>query len=74
MPLTYTTPLMNLDNGDLVSIDIENHKISLIETNKIVDIDPIGELSKIVDSGGLFNYARAIGKISTQSELIIMFC
>lgn len=70
MPLTYTNPLMNLTNGDLVSIDIENHKISLIETNKVVEIDPIGELSKIVDSGGLFKYARAIGKISNQSDLI----
>lgn len=63
MPITCSDDrLLNLVNGTEISIDLNSGQISL-QNGEFINVDPIGELSNVVKEGGLFNYARSIGKI-----------
>jgi 3-isopropylmalate/(R)-2-methylmalate dehydratase small subunit len=53
---------LQLQNGDNLEIDLQNNTIA--SKNKKIAIEPIGELSNIVQAGGMFAYARKVGKIN----------
>ncbi len=71
MPITCSDDrLMNIVNGTEISIDLDVGQITL-NNGDFITVDPIGELSNVVKEGGLFNYARSVGKIPNISNDLI---
>lgn len=67
MPITANKfDLNSLKTGDILEIDLEKNKITNIQTGEDITIKPVGELASIVEAGGMFNYAREIGKIAIK--------
>lgn len=63
LPIEIDTDLTAiLKTGDKIGVDFTTGQVRL-HNEEIFKSKPIGALSKIVSSGGLFPYARAIGKI-----------
>lgn len=54
---------LSIKHNEKMSIDIENMILTTTKDNKIFKIKGFGDLSEIVNSGGLFPYARKIGMI-----------
>ncbi len=52
-----------LKTGEVVSVDLDAGAVTVESTGKIYKIKPLGEVRPVVDSGGLFNYARKNGMI-----------
>lgn len=50
-----------LKTGDTIEIDLEAHRISTADGALLTA--PVGELANIVAAGGLFAYARQVGKM-----------
>jgi len=53
-----------LKNGDVVTVDLDAGTVKIKATGKAVKIKPLGDVRAVVDSGGLFNYARKTGMIA----------
>lgn len=47
-----------IKTGDNVEIDLENNSIKNLENGEVYKLRPLGSVFDIVNSGGLFNYAR----------------
>lgn len=54
-----------LKTGDVVTVDLDAATVTVKDTGKVYDFKPLGEVRPVVDAGGLFNYARKSGMIST---------
>ena len=52
-----------LETGDEVEILLEEQLVRIHHLSKELRIQPLGDLVNIVEAGGLFSYARKIGKI-----------
>jgi len=52
-----------LKTGDLVTVDLDAETVTLKNTGKVYKLKPLGDVRPVVDSGGLFNYARKTGMI-----------
>ncbi len=52
-----------LKNGDIVTVDLDSHTVTVKATGKTYTFKPLGDVRPVVDSGGLFNYARKTGMI-----------
>jgi 3-isopropylmalate/(R)-2-methylmalate dehydratase small subunit len=50
-----------LVTGDVVTADLDTLTITIKATGKVHSIKPLGDVRPVVDSGGLFNYARKTG-------------
>ena len=50
-----------LNNGDVVTVDLDNATVTVESTGKEYSFKPLGEVRPVVDAGGLFNYARETG-------------
>lgn len=66
----YPCELMNrlcevLKTGDEISVDLDANKITLLDSGKEYQFQPLGDVRPVVDAGGIFNYARQTGMIST---------
>lgn len=63
MPVTLETEFNaeKLNTGDFIEIDLDHHQIKT--ENGVLLTSPVGELANIVAAGGLFAYARSVGKI-----------
>jgi 3-isopropylmalate/(R)-2-methylmalate dehydratase small subunit len=44
--------------GDQVEIDLEKHQLTDLTTGKTFALKPLGDVSDIIEAGGLFEYAR----------------
>lgn len=67
MPLESRNNLMNdIRTGDEVEIDRENNILKNITTNKIFDLNPLGDVADIIDAGGIFAYAREKGRLASN--------
>jgi 3-isopropylmalate/(R)-2-methylmalate dehydratase small subunit len=44
--------------GDMVEIDMEAHTLTDQTTGKSYSLKPLGDVSEIIEAGGLFDYAR----------------
>ncbi|MCX7875939.1 MAG: 3-isopropylmalate dehydratase [Melioribacteraceae bacterium] len=47
-----------IETGDELEIDIINNQLKNITKNLFYELKPLGSVFEIVESGGLFNYAR----------------
>ena len=54
-----------LKTGDVVTVDLDKLTVTVQATGKVHAIKPLGDVRPVVDAGGLFNYARKTGMIST---------
>ncbi len=54
-----------LKNGDVVTVDLDKATVTAASTGKAYAFKPLGDVRPVVDAGGLFQYARQTGMIST---------
>lgn len=52
-----------IKTGDAVTVDLDACTVTLDTTGKSYSFKPLGDVRPVVDSGGLFNYARKTGMI-----------
>ncbi|HZM04397.1 MAG TPA: hypothetical protein VFC44_15450 [Candidatus Saccharimonadales bacterium] len=50
-----------LKNGDIATLDLEKETLTVPATGKVYALKPLGDVRPVIDSGGLFNYARKTG-------------
>jgi 3-isopropylmalate/(R)-2-methylmalate dehydratase small subunit len=53
-----------LKTGDVVTVDLDASTITVKASGKVYQFKPLGDVRPVVDSGGLFNYARKTGMIA----------
>lgn len=53
-----------LKTGDVVRVDLDTQTVTVKNTGDVFKFKPLGDVRPVVDSGGLFNYARKSGMIS----------
>lgn len=64
LPVEVTERLCDtLETGDKVVILLDEKLVKIPRLSKELPIQPLGDLVNIVEAGGLFSYARKIGKI-----------
>jgi 3-isopropylmalate/(R)-2-methylmalate dehydratase small subunit len=54
----------DLKTGDVVTVDLDAETVTVKGTGKVYKFKPLGDVRPVVDSGGLFNYARKTGMIA----------
>jgi 3-isopropylmalate/(R)-2-methylmalate dehydratase small subunit len=54
-----------LKTGDVVTVDLDKATVTVEATGNAYPFKPLGEVRPVVDAGGLFNYARQTGMISS---------
>ena len=70
LPVAAAEPLhLRLKTGDRVSIDTASQTVTWLESGEQIAIDPVGELANIINAGGLFAYARASGRMSSEQAI-----
>jgi len=53
-----------LKTGDVVTVDLDASTVTVKASGKVYQFKPLGDVRPVVDSGGLFNYARKTGMIA----------
>ena len=54
-----------LKTGDVVTVDLDKATVTVEGTGKTYSFKPLGDVRPVVDAGGIFNFARKSGMIST---------
>ncbi len=52
-----------LKTGQVVTVDLDKASVAVLDTDKYYSFKALGDVRPVVDSGGLFNYARKTGMI-----------
>ena len=52
-----------LKTGDVVTVDLDALTVKVHASGEVHSFKPLGDVRPVVDSGGLFNYARKTGMI-----------
>lgn len=66
-PCEATAPVhQEFSDGDQATVDLEKLTLTNETTGKVFSFKPLGDVKPVVDSGGLFNYARKSGMIQAQ--------
>lgn len=55
-----------LKTGDVVTVDLDALTIKIANSNEVRQFKPLGDVRAVVDSGGLFNYARKTGMMPAR--------
>ena len=50
-----------LKTGDVVTVDLDNLRVTVKTTGKVHGFKPLGDVRPVVDAGGIFDYARQTG-------------
>lgn len=70
LPLTFSSNILpNLKNGDNFEINTQKNKV-IVNYEKEINIDPIGDMASIVNHGGIFNYARHLKMFKVNENII----
>ena len=56
-----------LKTGDVVTVDLDKATVTIEATGKVFSFKPLGDVRPVVDTGGLFNYARKSGMIAAHA-------
>lgn len=56
-----------LKTGDIVSVDLDKETITVMATNKVHFLKPLGDVRPVIDAGGLFKYARKTGMMPASA-------
>ncbi len=54
-----------IKTGDVVTVDLDALTVKAHNTGKVYSLKPLGDVRPVVDAGGLFNFARNSGMISS---------
>ena len=54
----------HLKTGDTAKVDLDAGTVTVLPSGKAYSLNPLGDVRPVVDSGGLFNYARKTGMMS----------
>ncbi|MEM9295852.1 MAG: 3-isopropylmalate dehydratase [Planctomycetota bacterium] len=67
LPAECETPLTDgkVKTGDQVTLDPVANTLTNHDTGETFQLSPLGEVKPIVDAGGVFNYARQTGMLSS---------
>lgn len=66
-PCELTSRLCEIvKTGDVVTVDLDKSTLTVEATGKVYSFKPLGDVRPVVDAGGLFNYARNSGMISSK--------
>lgn len=52
--------------GDEVELDVDHSRLTVCATGECFELESLGEARDVIDSGGLFEFARATGMISVS--------
>lgn len=55
-----------LKTGDVVTVDLDASTLTVKATGEVHHFKSLGDVRPVVDAGGLFNYARKTGMITTS--------
>jgi len=68
-PCEATTPIrQEFSNGDKATVDLDQLTLTNETTGKVFSFKPLGDVKPVVDSGGLFNFARKSGMIQGKNQ------
>lgn len=68
-PCESTAPIrQEFSNGDNATVDMDQLTLTNETTGKVFSFKPLGDVKPVVDSGGLFNYARKSGMIQEKNQ------
>lgn len=68
-PCESTAPIrQEFSNGDKATVDLDQLTLTNETTGKVFSFKPLGDVKPVVDSGGLFNYARKSGMIQGKKQ------
>lgn len=68
-PCESTAPIREgFSNGDKATVDLDQLTLTNETTGKVFSFKPLGDVKPVVDSGGLFNYARKSGMIQGKKQ------
>jgi 3-isopropylmalate/(R)-2-methylmalate dehydratase small subunit len=56
--------------GDEITVDLDAHTVTVQKTGKVFQFKPLGDVRPVVDAGGLFNFARKTGMISSATGTV----
>ena len=54
-----------LQTGEVVTVDLDAATVTVQKSGKVYSIQPLGDVRPVVDAGGIFNFARKSGMISS---------
>lgn len=54
------------ETGEEAVIDFENRAIKRVATGEIFELQDLGDVQPVIDAGGIFEYARKTGMISSK--------
>jgi 3-isopropylmalate/(R)-2-methylmalate dehydratase small subunit len=64
VPLETPARLIDqVSTGDEIEVDLEKNQLANITTGENFALNPLGEVSEIVEAGGVFAYARQTGML-----------
>ncbi len=65
VPVETTTRLIEeIATGDTVEVDLENSTLTDVTTGKTYKLAPLGDVTPIVEAGGIFEYAKKSGMLN----------
>lgn len=68
-PCETTVPIVDkFTTGEEVEIDMEENKITKLDSGEVFDMKPLGDAAPVIDAGGIFEYARRTGMIKSAAE------
>jgi len=65
-PVETTTRICDtVQTGDEVELDLDANTLKIFKSSKVVATKSLGEARRVIDAGGLFDFARKTGMIKT---------
>ena len=55
-----------LKTGEVVTVDLDRLTVAVQGSGQVYSFKPLGDVRPVVDSGGIFNYARKAGMIAAR--------
>lgn len=65
---SYERLIDKIKTGDEVSLDLEKNELTHLSSKRVFSLKPLGEAAPVIDAGGIFNYARKHGMISSTTD------
>ena len=64
VPIESTKRLIDtICTGDELTVDLVAGKLTNNSTGDVFDLNPLGDVTPIIEAGGVFNYAKSVGML-----------
>jgi 3-isopropylmalate/(R)-2-methylmalate dehydratase small subunit len=68
-PVESTTRICDtIQTGDEVELDLDANTLRILKSSKVLPTKSLGEARPVIDAGGLFNFARQTGMITSHGN------